>query len=240
MEEHVQYQLEEKMGDGKWSRVTQTKEEADYESPSYVSFPTAHAAREYGNTDVQRWSKGGIERGVVRVVVVTTTVQPLPDLAVLKTAKRGDRHYHAKDALLELTYADSLYGVRLYLTDDGRKRGLWVWLEEDAKIRIEQDWKMFERCLEKFKAWLDDPKKGYAKEPDMLGFMLRSIHFDYFFGHRTEASAIRLSWRKSKLLAAALNKAHRDEKNKTLEDYDDAYGKDPERDEDEDTEEDAA
>lgn len=230
--EHIEYQLEEKMGDGKWSRVYETKKESGWSDPDqlgYKTFPSAELAKKYANEDTQRWSKGALDRGVVRVVVVRTSVTPLVEGPPPKK-KDGSRHYYAEDAFFAATYPDSLYDVRLFLTGDGRKRGLWVCLEEDWKARSEQDWRLFSEGLKKFKAWLDDPKKGYAKEPDMLGFMLRSIHFSYFFEHRTEARAIRLSWRKSLKLAEALKKAHADEKKKTLDDYDDLYGEDPEDD----------
>lgn len=234
--EHVQYQLEEKMGDGKWSRVYETKEESGYEgSPSFKSFTSVEAAKKYANTDTQRWSVGALERGVVRVLVVRTTVSPLVEVPPQKGHK--SHHYHAKDALFEATYADSIFDQRLFLTDDGRKRGLWIWLEEDSHSRIEQDSRIFNEGLKRFVEHLKK-KPSLTKPENMFEFVMTlKMDFDYFFSHRTEASAIRLSWRKSKLLAAALNKAHRDEKHKSLEDYDDAYGKDAEDDDEDDSEE---
>lgn len=71
--ERVQYQLEEKMGDGSWSRVYQTKEEADYEQPCYVFRETKDEIREYAET-CGRWSADAIQRGVLRMLVVRTTV----------------------------------------------------------------------------------------------------------------------------------------------------------------------
>lgn len=233
VEEHIQYQLEELMGDKKtWSRVVETKEEANYEEPSYKSFPTAELAKKYGNEDCQRWNKGALDRGLVRVLVVRTTIEPLREMPEPK--KDGSRHYHAKDAFFSATYADSLFDVRLFLTGDGRKRGLWVWLEEDWEARIEQDSRLFNNGLKRFMEYLKTKGKTFdANKPEHVFDLIFRIKmdFDYFFSHRTEAQAIRLSWRKSKLLAAALNKAHRDEKDKSLEDYDDAYGKDAEDDE---------
>ncbi len=132
--------------------------------------------------------------------------------------EKESHHYLHEDALLELDYPDSLFDVRLFLTDDGRKRGLWIWLKENARMRNETDTQLFQEGLSNFKAWLDDPK-GYAEEPGMLGFMLQSIHFDFFFGHRTEAPAIRLSWKQVKKLAAALLKEHKNKTKKTEEDW---------------------
>lgn len=229
--EHIQYQLEEKMGGKreKWERVYETKEEADYETPSYKSFLTAELAKEYANKDTQRWSAGALDRGVVRVVVVTTTVAPLVEVPPQEGEK--SHHYHAEDALFEARFPDSLFDQRLFLTDDGRKRGLWIWLEEDAHSRIENDSRIFQQSLKEFLAYLKKKKFDFSKEltaGDGFDFVMSmKMYFDYFFSHRTEASAIRLSWRKSLKLAAALKKAHRDETKKSLEDYDDAYGKDP-------------
>ena len=217
--EHIQYQLEEKMGDGKWSRVYETKEEADYESPSYKSFPTAELAREYANKGSLRWSAGALDRKVVRVVVVTTTVAVLEDPPV---SKKGSRHYHAKDALLELDWCDSIFDLRLFLTDDGRKRGLWVWLEEDAKRRVENDAEIFNEGFKKFVEHLKKKKYDFANLKPEQGFdfiFSLKLYFDYFFSHRTEAAAIRLSWKQVKKLEAALKKEHAAEKNKTEEDY---------------------
>lgn len=71
----VEYQLEQKMGDGSWSRVYQTKEEADYETPCYVRFATKQLAREYvAANGAGRYSADAIERGVVRLIEVRTTV----------------------------------------------------------------------------------------------------------------------------------------------------------------------
>lgn len=214
--EHVQYQLEEKMGDGSWSAVYETKEEeADYESPSYKSFPSAKAAKKYANEDTQRWSAGALDRGVVRLVVVTTTRK------VLAEPPKKTRHYHAKDALLELTYPDSLFDVRLFLTDDGRKRGLWVWLEEDWKVRVENDSRIFEEGFRKFIEYLKKKKFDFNDLKPEQGFdfvFSLKMYFDYFFSHRTEAAAIRLSWKQVKQLSAALLAGHKTETKKTEED----------------------
>ena len=76
--ETVQYQFEEKMGGGSWSRVYQTKEEADYETPRYVSFVSEADARAFAaDGGGGRWSKDGIKRGVVRLLCVRTTVTPV-------------------------------------------------------------------------------------------------------------------------------------------------------------------
>jgi hypothetical protein len=68
------FQLEERMGGGRWARVYQTKEEANYEMPSYVSFSTAEEAARYAS-DSGRWSSDAIERGVVRLLKVETSVE---------------------------------------------------------------------------------------------------------------------------------------------------------------------
>lgn len=74
--EHVQYQLEQKMGDGSWSRVYQTKEEADYETPAYVSFQTKEEAEAFGNSEdgYRGWGPNCIRRGIVRILCVRTTI----------------------------------------------------------------------------------------------------------------------------------------------------------------------
>lgn len=224
--EDVQYQLEEKMGDGKWQRVYETKAEADYESPVYKTFLSAEQARQYANIDTQRWSAGSLERGVVRVVMVTTQVKVMPEpqhepkKGEKKTAKK-DRHYQAKDALLALRYPDSLFDVRLFLTDDGRKRGLWIWLEEDWKIRVDNDHRIFDEGLKKFVQYLKEKKFDFDKmKPEQAFDFVFSLkmYFDYFFSHRTEAAAIRLSWLQVKKLSAALEASRKAEKKKTEDD----------------------
>lgn len=211
--ETIQYQLEEKLGSGKWQRVYETKVEANYESPVYKTFRSAEEARQYANTDTQRWAAGALNRGVVRVVMVTTQVQ------VLSETPPESHHYHGRDAMLALRYPDSLFDVRLFLTDDGRKRGLWIWLEENWKIRWDNDLRIFEEDLKRFVQHLKEEKFDLEAPTHLrdLAFALR-LHFDYFFGHRTEAAAIRLSWLQVKKLAAALEAGHAAETQKT-EDY---------------------
>lgn len=126
-------------------------------------------------------------------------------------------HYHADDALLELKYPDSLFDIRLFLTGDGRKRGLWVWLEENHEDRIEADATYFKRGLEDFMKDLRSRKK-LPDDFEML-MLLKHTYFSYFFDHRTEASAIRLSWKQVKQLAAALKKGEKDETEKTEEEF---------------------
>lgn len=118
------------------------------------------------------------------------------------------------DTLFKARYIDSLFGTTLFLRRDGRRRGLWVWLEEDHKARIRQDTRIFEEGLKKFTAWLEAPD-GYKEKPEMLGFMLRSIHFDYFFGHRTEGSAVRLTWPQLRKFIKAAKDAEKAETRKT-------------------------
>lgn len=71
--ETTHYELEEKMGNGNWYPVYETKIEADYEEPDRLTFQTKDEARQYGNTDTQRWGKNALTRGYVRIVAVRTT-----------------------------------------------------------------------------------------------------------------------------------------------------------------------
>ena len=73
----VEYQLEEKMGDGSWSRVYQTKEEAyPSDEPRYVFFHTADEAREYVGAS-GRWSADALARKVVQLIEVRTIIRPV-------------------------------------------------------------------------------------------------------------------------------------------------------------------
>lgn len=129
------------------------------------------------------------------------------------------RHDDEDDGMLYIApYHDSLFGTRLELRTDGRKRGLWIWLEEAYNTRIEHDGHRFREGLVRFKEWLDSPT-GYKKEPEMLAFMLRDICFRLFFDHRTEGQAVRLTWKQVKQLEAKLTSGYANEKHKTEEDY---------------------
>jgi hypothetical protein len=119
-----------------------------------------------------------------------------------------------REQLLMLTYADSIYDNRLFLLKDGRKRGLWIFLEEDPTLRIKADARFFDQGFDAFMKDLDT----FDKKDTMYRFKIFTslkIHFDPFFGHRTEGSAIRMTWKKVLKLAAALRKGYKDEKKKT-------------------------
>jgi hypothetical protein len=121
------------------------------------------------------------------------------------------------DTLFSARYIDSMYGLKLFLTRDGRRRGLWVWLEEDSKARIESDSRIFN---EGFKKFYDELKKkvektGKLPDPMDLLFSLKHIHFDYFFGHRTEATAVRLTWPQVRNFIKKLKAGEKDETKKT-------------------------
>lgn len=123
------------------------------------------------------------------------------------------------DLLLELNYPDSIYDVRLFLTKDGRRRGLWVFLEEDSKRRTNRDGVMFNRGVTRLLK--DLVEKKFDINSSSAGFELclaLQRHFDPFFGHRTESKAVRLSWKQVKRLAARLTAAHKSETEKTEED----------------------
>lgn len=116
--------------------------------------------------------------------------------------------------LMELNYPDSLYDTRLFLTGDGRKRGLWIWLEEDPEIRLKSDRDQFDRGIKDFMEELEE-KRGKMSRFEMSLSLRR--HFGTFFDHRTEARAVRLSWEQVKKLASGLRKGYADEKEKTEE-----------------------
>jgi len=116
-------------------------------------------------------------------------------------------------------YPDSLFFTKLFVTKDGRKRGLWVWIEDEVNTRLKQDQRVFEEGLVRFRKWLDDPD-GYKKNPEDLRFQIKQICFSYFFAHRTEAAGIRLSWHQVKRLAQILVDGEAKEEYKTeAEDY---------------------
>ena len=118
------------------------------------------------------------------------------------------------DILFEAPYHDSLYFLRMTLQRDGRRRGLWVVLEEDTMTRVNQDIRMFDQGMKNF---LPELKKLYAKgepEPYEVKSALR-IHFDWFFDHRTEGTGMRLTWSQVRKFIAALTAREKEEKHKT-------------------------
>ncbi len=125
--------------------------------------------------------------------------------------------------LMEARYPDSMYDLRLFLLKDGRKRGLWVNLEEDSERRNEQDHASFKRGFDEFVKYLTGKKLNFnkLKPGDLfeLVMMMKNIHFRTFFDRRTEGVGLRLSWKQVKKLAAALNKGHRNEKAKTEKEW---------------------
>lgn len=128
------------------------------------------------------------------------------------------KQLYKKDLLVELDYVDSLFDLRLFVTKDGRRRGLWVWLEDATEIRAKQDARYFEEGLADFVrelAKLNPKSKLYRWE---VGMLLR-LHFDLFFGERTRPVGLRLSWKRVKKLAEGLLRGHASEKKKTEEDW---------------------
>lgn len=109
-----------------------------------------------------------------------------------------------------------MFGTKLAVTNDGRHRGLWVWMADEINRTVDNDIRIFDEGLKRFTKYL--ASADYKKNPAMMGFMLRSIHFDYFFGHRTEAAGVRMTWKQTKALHAALGKALKEEPRE--EDYD--------------------
>lgn len=139
-----------------------------------------------------------------------------------KKPARRQRTYRAKQLegpgiIGEYRYIDSLFGVKLFLQKDGRRRGLWLNLEEEINSRIEQDSRLFEKGMQEFEKWMA-AEDGYKKEPKMLRFMLRSICFSYFFEHRTEGKGMRLTWTQVRNFIKALTEAEKTEKEKTEDD----------------------
>ena len=121
------------------------------------------------------------------------------------------------DTLYSARYIDSLFGLKLFLRRDGRRRGLWVWLEEDHKARIEQDRRLFEKG---FKDFYEEMKKSVEKtgkmpEPMDVLFRLKHLHLSYFFDHRTEATAMRLTWPQLRRFIKKLKESEAAEKEKT-------------------------
>jgi hypothetical protein len=146
---------------------------------------------------------------------------PKPAAKKKKSVERGIPDYYTKsddpDTLFEAEYIDSLFGLKLFLRRDGRRRGLWVWLEENIKYRIEQDSRIFEDGFKKFYAELKAhvEKKGTLPDPFTLLFALKHNHFDYFFGHRTEATAVRLTWPQVRKFIKKLEESEAAEEHKT-------------------------
>ncbi len=124
-----------------------------------------------------------------------------------------------EDVLTRLRFVDSLFGATLFLTKDGRKRGLWVWLGDEINTRLRNDSRLFDSGLERFQKWLDDPD-GYRKEPSDLQFQLKELCFSPFFSHRTEDSSVRMTWIQVKKLADALAAGVASELEKSEEDCD--------------------
>lgn len=125
------------------------------------------------------------------------------------------------DTLFRARYIDSLFGTTLFLRRDGRRRGLWVWLEEDHKARIEQDARIFEEGFKKFYEEMKKKVEKTGKMPDPLDlmFQLKHLHLSYFFDHRTEGAAVRLTWPQLRKFIKAATEAEKAEKEKT-EDWD--------------------
>lgn len=115
--------------------------------------------------------------------------------------------------LFKARYVDSVYGLRLILLRDGRRRGLWVNLEEEIEKRKTIDRKLFQRGLEEILPKLHKLAKKEALNEAEVESLLRT-HFAFFFECRTEGKATRLSWRQVRALSAALKKGDADEKNK--------------------------
>jgi len=131
--------------------------------------------------------------------------------------------YHREDdddILAQMRCVDSMFGTTLFLTEDGRKRGLWVWIEDEINARLRTDTRMFDTGFERFVAYVKEKKIDFSDEKQVgdLRFHMRCLFFDYFFGHRTEGQAVRLGWAQAKRLAAAITKGIADEKDKTKED----------------------
>lgn len=124
---------------------------------------------------------------------------------------------HDPDTLFSARFIDSMYGLKMFLTRDGRRRGLWVWLEEDHKARIDSDSRIFNESFKKFYAELKKTVEKTGKLPDPLDmlFSFKHLHFDYFFGHRTEATAMRLTWPQVRDFIKKLKAGEKDETKKT-------------------------
>lgn len=121
-----------------------------------------------------------------------------------------------KETLFQADYIDSMYGLRLFLRKDGRKRGLWIFLEEDSTARLDSDFRSFEHGMKEFLTEL----KKLMKKPDdqMFEFNIRMAlkhHFDLFFSHRTEGTGFRFTWSQLRNFIAKAKKGIADEKRKT-------------------------
>jgi len=126
--------------------------------------------------------------------------------------------YDEENLLFKAYYEDSLYGLRLNLRRDGRRRGLWVNLEEDRRIRSKRDLEVWEEALEDLMPVL--AKLFSKKEVDPLDVrMAIRLHMGWFFDHRTEGLGMRLTWPQVRKFIAALTAREKEEKNKT-EDWD--------------------
>jgi len=124
-----------------------------------------------------------------------------------KHSTKPSRSYHfPTDGLkYEMEYEDSLFGTKMAITTDGRHRGLWVWIADEINTVVKNDIRIFEEGLKRFTKYL--ASEDYKKNPEMMGFMLRSIHFDYFFGHRIESTGVRMTWKQTRDLHTALGEA---------------------------------
>ena len=135
--------------------------------------------------------------------------------------------YHTKASdsgvLYVADYVDSMFGLRLSLKKDGRKRGLWVFLEEEINSRMDQDWRIFEDGMEKL---IPELEKIFAKKNEkdlkMRPFEVRQalrLHLDYFLSHRTQGQGFRFTWKQLKKFIGKITYAEKAEKKKS-EDWD--------------------
>lgn len=136
-----------------------------------------------------------------------------------KQEKQPEPLYHTDDddnVLFKANYADSMYGMRMLLLRDGRRRGLWVWLEEEVYTRLNSDKRRFDQGMDKF---LPELEKIFAKkDKENRMFEVRQalrFHLSLFFDNRTQGTAVRLTWPQVRELAAQLKAGDKDEKEKT-------------------------
>lgn len=123
--------------------------------------------------------------------------------------------YNRDNILFKANYVDSLYGLRMILQKDGRKRGLWIVLEEESMTRIRADAHWRDEGL---KTLLPELRKLFARKKKVttgeLGWALRG-HLSFFFDHRTEGTGMRLTWSQVRKFIAALTAREKEEKHKT-------------------------
>lgn len=118
------------------------------------------------------------------------------------------------DSLFIAPYIDSLVGAQLVLTKDGRRRGLWVWLENDLEIVQRHHELRYEEALAKMMKAIKK-KRGKPNEGDMRCWL--GVYFSVFSSEydRQSNNGVRLTWRQARALAAKLNSSIKAEKHKT-------------------------